>query len=171
MKFSLSSYTLLSSLMSTIWPLLWTLYVVRASLFLLVLFLRFALFFFTWNIFLCLCIFTFCVCFYVLSRLVTSPGFEVMPLYRQCPVGPSRATLTSGQPRQTLQGCPLCGLHVSTYSDWAVIGMDSLICKATPWCGCLWAHPHLVWVHCWEGLAPSCLDEGLSFNCCKHSSV
>lgn len=64
------------------------------------------------------------VSFYVLGIMATSPGFERAVLCTRCPVELS-GTVSSGHQSQVLLGYLLCGSHVSSSCDWAVIA---------PWC-------------------------------------
>lgn len=72
------------------------------------------------------------VSFYVLGIIATSPRFERTVLCTRCPVELS-GTVPSGHQSQVLLGYLLCGSHVSSSCDWAVMGAGSLMCGLTPW--------------------------------------
>lgn len=69
------------------------------------------------------------------------------------------------------RGCPLCELHVPPYCGWAMIGVNSPMCKTTPWV--FFCEPgHAYYGYAGEkGWILTCLAERLSCKCCKHSSV
>lgn len=99
---------------------------------------------------------TLCVCFYVLGRLIPSPGFEVVVYVKvvlwytiKQPPLPCPPVSQDRFPRGV--PCVSC-MYPLLWMGWYGLA-DVQDCL---WCGCLWVWPCVLWVHWWEHW-PLCL--------------